>query len=282
MSKQDKPTHCAGCGTELLGKFCHKCGEKRLNRSDYSLQGFIADVFEKFTHFDSKFVRSFKALVWPPGRMTADYLNGRRKQYVKPLSFFFVINLIYFLSIGWNAIRTYESPLQNQFRNPYGQIVHKMVDARFGAASEAEKQAFETRFDGQNHLLSKSLLVLMAPMMAAGLALLFFRKKWYFGEHLIVALHLHSLLILMNILVGVALKGNIVYGLFGRSVGSVWTELLEPLLLFSVLAAFTFRTVYGVGIFPSILKGFFLGPMYFGMLVIYRFLLFLITFYASI
>jgi Protein of unknown function (DUF3667) len=282
MSKQDKPTHCAGCGTELLGKFCHKCGEKRLNRSDYSLQGFVADVFEKFTHFDSKFARSFKALVWPPGRMTADYLNGRRKRYVKPLSFFFVINLIYFLSIGWNAMRTYESPLQNQFRNPYGALALRMTDARLAGAADAERQAFETRFDAQNHLLSKSLLVLMAPMLAAGLALLFFRKKWYFGEHLIAALHLHSLLVLTNIVVGILLRGNIVYGLTGYPVSGLWLELLEPLFLYTALSAFTFRTVYGAGAIHAGLKGLSLGFIYFTILVLYRFLLFLISFYASV
>src|SRR5258708_2269115 len=90
---------CVSCGTKLKGSYCWKCGEKKLNPSkDYSIGKFIEQTVDGFTHFDSKFLRSFKALLFKPGFLTIEFIHGRRMHYMKPVQIFIIaIVLFYFI-----------------------------------------------------------------------------------------------------------------------------------------------------------------------------------------
>jgi hypothetical protein len=281
MEKEKAKKLCANCGTELVGKFCHNCGEKKVSRKDFAASNFIQEVFEKFTHFDSKFLRSFWLLVSRPGFLTVEYWRGRRKPYLKPLSLFFIINLLYFLSIGVNHTRTYETPLRIQLLNLYSPVVQKMLDERFAAATEEERKDFETRFDRQNHTLAKSMLVLMVPVFAAVLWLLYWRQGFYFGEHLVTALHFQALLLVQNMVVGIFLKSGLFHILFGYFAHSdVVQEVVEPLLWVWALAFFTQKTVYRESRLRTALKAAVFALSWMPILILYRFMVFMATFYG--
>jgi len=278
-----QPVECVNCGTELVGKFCHKCGEKKVGRSDFALSNFVKEVFEKFTHLDSKLLRSLWLLVSRPGFLTVEYLRGRRKPYMKPLSLFFIINLLYFLTIGFNALRTYESPLRVQLRNPYSPVVQRMLDERFPTDKAAERQAFEMRFDQQNHTLAKSFLLLMVPMLAATLWLLYWRSGFYFGEHLVTALHFQAVMLGLNMVLGIFLGGGMSGLLFSNSshVAHFMLEIGEPLLLVMLFAFFTLKSVYRESHLSTILKTVLWTVAWLPTLILYRFLVFLATFYTA-
>lgn len=284
MMKESKKqsAECVNCGTELVGKFCHKCGEKKVGRSDFALSNFVKEVFEKFTHLDSKLLRSLWLLVSRPGFLTVEYLRGRRKPYMKPLSLFFIINLLYFLTIGFNTLRTYESPLHVQLLNHYSPVVQQMLDARFPTDKAAEMQAFEVRFDHQNHVLAKFLLLLMVPMMAATLWLLYGGQGFYFGEHLVTALHFQAVLLLLNMVLGIFMYGS-VCSLFLNNTSFVAQFMLEtgePLLWVALFAFFTLKSVYRESHLSTILKTVLWTVAWLPTLILYRFLVFLATFYT--
>ena len=279
MEKEKAVKLCANCNTELIGKFCHNCGEKKVSRKDFAASNFLQEAFEKFTHFDSKFLRSFWLLVSRPGFLTVEYWRGRRKPYLKPISLFFIINLLYFLSIGVNRARTYETPLRVQLLNPYSPVVQKMLDERFAAATEEERKDFETRFDRQNHTLAKSMLILMVPIFAAVLWLFYWRQGFYFGEHLVTALHFQALLLVQNMILGIFLKSSLFHVLFGYfSHSDIVKEIVEPLFWVWLIAFFTLTTAYGEGWFRTILKSFTVTLLWLPVLFLYRFVVFLATF----
>lgn len=281
MEKEKAKQSCANCGKELIGKFCHHCGEKKVSRKDFAWSGFVEQVFEKFTHFDSKFLRTFWLLVSCPGFLTVEYWRGRRKPYLKPLSLFFIINLLYFLTIGFNVARTYETPLQVQLLNPYSGFVQNMLDERFAAAMEEEKQVFETKFNQQNHTLAKTMLILMVPMFAAILWLFYLRQGFYFGEHLVTALHFQALLLVQNMVLGIFLKSSVFNLLFGYLPDfHLVYEVVEPLLWVWFLAFFTLKTAYREGWFFAALKALAATSLWLPILFLYRFVVFLATFYS--
>ena len=78
----------------MLGPFCHRCGEKRLDRHEYAFGHWLEQPGDAFTHFDLKVPRVFWSLLREPGRMTADTLAGRRVAWAKPVQVFIIANLL--------------------------------------------------------------------------------------------------------------------------------------------------------------------------------------------
>jgi hypothetical protein len=87
---------CANCGTVLTGAFCATCGQSaHVHRS-------VGHIFEEFLHgiwhFDSKAWRTLPRLIFAPGRLTRDYVYGKRAGYIAPLALFlFSIFLMFFV-----------------------------------------------------------------------------------------------------------------------------------------------------------------------------------------
>lgn len=277
---EEKP-RCANCDAKLKGDYCHKCGEKHLERTDFALTKFLADAFKSFTHLDSKLLRSLAWLVARPGFLTAEYLRGKRKPYLKPLALFLIINALYFITIGFNTLRTYESPLRVQRINLYSPVVERMLAVRFEGASEAEQTAFEAAFDARNHTLSKSLLLLFAVMLAATLALIYGQRQMYFGEHLVTALHFTALLLLLNMVLGIFFNGSLTMTFFGwRPQLHVVVETIEPILWVWLLAFLSLKTAYAGALWPTLFRSFAWALCYLPLLLAYRFGVFLLTFYS--
>src|SRR5262245_30635748 len=105
---------CPTCGAIVDGRFCGNCGEKRITTDDYSITHFAEHILESLTHFDFKSLRALKTLVTQPGRLTRDYLDGRRRSYIGPIQLFVIVNIVFAL-IGPNTFRT---PLAVQEHDP--------------------------------------------------------------------------------------------------------------------------------------------------------------------
>lgn len=75
---------CLNCGTILQGPFCHFCGQPDRNFLRF-FPVLLRELLEDFLDFDSRFVRTMKPLLFKPGKLTRDYLDGRRFRYTPPL-----------------------------------------------------------------------------------------------------------------------------------------------------------------------------------------------------
>ncbi len=81
---------CKNCGTEFKGKFCPNCGQKaRVGRLKVS-QG-IEDLVGIFTNIETGFMHTCLELIYRPGYMMYDYINGHRKEYIKPIQLLFLL-----------------------------------------------------------------------------------------------------------------------------------------------------------------------------------------------
>lgn len=90
---------CRNCGTELTGAFCARCGQSVHDRSK-SIFKVVADALQDFIHFDSRVLRTLVMLVFVPGRMTRDYILGRRMQFVPPMRLYLFCSLMFFLTLS--------------------------------------------------------------------------------------------------------------------------------------------------------------------------------------
>jgi len=88
-------TACLNCGTQLMGPFCYYCGQPDKNLMRFFpalLRELLADTFD----FDSRFLRTLKPLLLKPGKLTRDYLDGRRFRYVPPLRLYVFSSIAFF------------------------------------------------------------------------------------------------------------------------------------------------------------------------------------------
>jgi len=95
--KERTEKKCLNCNTELIGYYCHVCGQENREPKD-SIWGLVSHFLYDITHFDGKFFSTLKYLILKPGFLSLEYIRGRRAGYLNPIrmyvfssAFFFII-----------------------------------------------------------------------------------------------------------------------------------------------------------------------------------------------
>lgn len=94
--RQRKEKNCLNCGTEVIGRFCHNCGQENVEPKE-SIWHLISHFFQDITHFDGKFFTSLKDLVFKPGFLSREYMIGKRASYLNPIRMYLFTSAIFFL-----------------------------------------------------------------------------------------------------------------------------------------------------------------------------------------
>jgi hypothetical protein len=81
--------------TGLMGPFCYYCGQPDKNFLRF-FPVLLRELLEDILDFDSRFMRTIKPLLFKPGKLTRDYLDGRRFRYVPPLRLYIFSSIAFF------------------------------------------------------------------------------------------------------------------------------------------------------------------------------------------
>lgn len=97
-------TECKNCGhpLDMSDKFCPNCSQANSTKK-LTLKDFFDEFFSNIISYDSKLLRTLTALLWYPGRITKDYINGKRVSYTNPFRFLLSLAIIYFLMINYDS-----------------------------------------------------------------------------------------------------------------------------------------------------------------------------------
>ena len=85
---------CLNCATPLLGSHCHACGQ--VAHVHKTIGAFFHDLLHGVFHFEGKIWRTLPMLAWHPGRLTREYIDGRRASYVSPIALFLFVVFLTF------------------------------------------------------------------------------------------------------------------------------------------------------------------------------------------
>jgi hypothetical protein len=157
---------CRNCQSSLDSAYCPVCGQRdlELERPIWSL---AADVLKETFEVDGRLAVTLKTLFLSPGKLTSEFLAGRRRTYTSPLRLYLAISISFFIIAAWAAR---SGILLNPGQDPG--IVDATVQANFLSDD-----------------LPRLMFVLL-PVFAL-LMKVVFRDRLYF-DHLIFSLHLHS------------------------------------------------------------------------------------------
>jgi len=230
-------TRCDNCGAAVSGRFCTACGQ-RLEPPVHSLWHFSGVAIEDLTHADSRLWRTLGTLLFRPGHLTREFLDGRRVRYLPPVRLYLVISLLFFL---W-ASATHEVRVvrfAEPDRGPGKTELVPLEEGTFGAmlpGESAEQHAERVCSSGVNydgpwrervqpaarracvrlvldkgrslpevfmHNVPRALFIFL-PLLAGVMMLMYWRPRHYYVEHLLLFVHNHAFVFLLLLLAGLA------------------------------------------------------------------------------
>ncbi|WP_174300155.1 DUF3667 domain-containing protein [Caulobacter sp. S45] len=87
-------TTCLNCDAQLHGRYCHACGQSS-DDHHRSILHLLWEAVEGFTHLDGRLARTVPALLFRPGQLARDHIEGRRQRHVPPFRLFLVTLLVF-------------------------------------------------------------------------------------------------------------------------------------------------------------------------------------------
>lgn len=90
---------CSDCGEPTSGNFCANCGQP--THVHRSLLHLVEEVMHGVLHFDARIWRTLPLLAFNPGRLTREWVQGKRTRYVSPLAIFLFTVFITFFTLSF-------------------------------------------------------------------------------------------------------------------------------------------------------------------------------------
>lgn len=122
---------CLNCSTPLdvEDKYCHQCGQLN-SKKQLALQDFFGEFFSNIFSYDSRIWRTIKHLLFKPGYVSRQFINGKRLSYANPFRFFLSVCIIFFLMIQLqNFVKIFT---EDQIEKAVADVKNKDADIDFG------------------------------------------------------------------------------------------------------------------------------------------------------
>jgi hypothetical protein len=239
---------CENCATVLAGAFCHACGQAA-EPPAASVRAFATEAAADLTSLDSRLLRTVGTLLGRPGRLTREYLDGRRVRYTQPLQLYLGAAAAFFFVNAYRPFLTFD-PGQARVVSSLNAIGVSGTVSRESLAPLAARgismELFRERFEATVTGYLPAFLV--ASVLLFGLVLHLFHRRapaGYVG-HVVFSLHWSAFFLLLMIadrLLPARAPGELP-GLMDAVIA----------LIASVYLGLALHRVYGGGWLPTVLK----------------------------
>ncbi|WP_282180638.1 DUF3667 domain-containing protein [Maribacter stanieri] len=138
--------NCLNCGhpLELSDKYCPNCSQANSTKK-LTLVDFFEEFLANYLSYDSKLWRTLAALLLRPGKITNEYISGKRLSYTNPFRFLLSLAIIYFLIISFNSEFESFNKFGSGNNNPIFNLDTELNKLEFD--SEQEKQIALAQLD---------------------------------------------------------------------------------------------------------------------------------------
>jgi hypothetical protein len=191
---------CANCGTELVGPYCHNCGQNADNPLA-SLRHFLRHTIADEAQLSSGTLASFRGLI-KPGYLTQQYVAGRRVRFLSPLQLYLLAAALFFL---FSSVR----PLVDF--NPRTHWVKSTLGVMSAGGHMDDSQVlllqqrgismalFQERFTNQVNANLPTFLILSVILFTLAMRVMYPKHPFRLMQHAVFALHWISFFLLIMI-----------------------------------------------------------------------------------
>lgn len=135
---------CLNCGTALSGQYCGNCGQRARSRL-ISMWELLSDAFGDLFELDSRIWKTLVPLLVRPGKLTYEYLQGRRACFMPPFRTYLVLSILFFLVLLFDP------------KEEFG-ILFEPTEELTEQITEDSKSADEIRNEVLDELIAEGLL----------------------------------------------------------------------------------------------------------------------------
>jgi Protein of unknown function (DUF3667) len=238
-------TPCRNCGAHLAGRYCAQCGQAAGVHVP-STREIVLEAIEGLTHLDSRLWRTLQALWFRPGKLTLEFIAGRRAAYLPPFRLYLVLSLIFFLVESLSAdrvnfvvfdldagqasthpLRCEDISLSALGRNWGPRITH--------ACQEAQRDKGARLWGIAIHEMPKAMFFFL-PVIAFLQMLMYWWPRHRYAEHLLFFLHLHAFFFSVMTAVALAADAGAALPAASRGLDTLVTLLLWTVPVYTLLA----------------------------------------------
>lgn len=249
---------CKNCHTNFIDtdSYCSNCGGKII-RNRLTFRNMFENFSEQFLNYDNKFLQTFICLLTKPEEVIGCYIDGVRKKYVNPISYFAI-------SLTLAGLQMF--------------LISKFFPEALDLSSIVVDDQAQMSNEFMNNMIEYQSLMLMSfvPVYALISKIVFFNKKKYnYTEHLVMFLYILSQLTLIMIL------PTLVSLALGYDMGNIS---IITMVLQVVYSAYCLKRVFDLSLKGIILKTllFFVVGIVFYLIFIILFVIIMIIYYGGI
>jgi hypothetical protein len=262
----------------VIGPWCAQCGQETSLALPSAVQ-FVREAAGRLIALDGRFWRTLHALMLRPGRLTREYLAGRRRRYVRPARLFLLTSVVLFAAIRLDSApnitvldgKVKPSAVEKADKGDAGKGIQLHIgalDADLPAPLRSRVDAFNRQPTPEkvDQLFSGATRYgpyAMAALLPAHALLMMFAywggkrrpaaRPSKYAAHLVFAAHLHAFLFLAATLALVL----------------PWSPVRMAILLWALAyPLLATRAVYGGGIAGTIFRAATIGIAYFALVAL--------------
>jgi len=99
--QQIKGLECLNCNQPLEGNenFCSYCGQKNTTEK-LTFSHFLSNLLNGLFSYDSRLWTTFIPLLTKPGKVSKDFIEGKRTRFVNPFQLYLNVSIIFFIVLG--------------------------------------------------------------------------------------------------------------------------------------------------------------------------------------
>jgi uncharacterized protein DUF3667 len=208
-----EPARCKNCDALLAGRFCCNCSQASDVHVPTTME-LMHELLEGITHSDSRLWRTLKTLWFKPGKLTAEFVAGRRVTYLPPFRLYLILSIVFFLlaSFVHTKVELIEFDQALKPGSPPAAAAAPAVKPISGCAdinittfsahptwNSRIKRACDAiaRDNGDNlahvalGVLPKAMFIFL-PLIAFLNMLMYWRPRYRYAEQLLFFVHLHA------------------------------------------------------------------------------------------
>lgn len=206
VASNPEAPYCRNCGAPLNGAYCADCSQ-RADVHMPSTRELIGEAFEGITHSDSRLWTTLRYLLFKPGKLTQEFVAGRRVAYLPPFRLYLVMSVLFFLSAGLSqkhvvGFNSPDRPASNAAAedDKSTQAAPCTIGTDIGPKTRDFLQRACNRVVADNGATFKhefmatipKAMFIFLPLIAFFHMLLYWRPRHRYAEHLLFFVHVHA------------------------------------------------------------------------------------------
>jgi hypothetical protein len=173
---------CANCGTPLEGAYCSHCGQRAAHLRP-TLHELLHEASHELLHFDGKILRTLGLLLFRPGQLTQEFLEGKRARSITPIRIYLLASVLFFGLVALSPPRNLKIAVSK------GDAQLMKAAARMNNDPTILAQALTSAFP-------KAMFVLM-PLFGLLVYAFYWRRERLYVPHFYFAVHFHAFAFVM-------------------------------------------------------------------------------------